>query len=145
VFGPLGELVGVEGDLVLQGFDRVAGFVEEYLIPGKEKAISVFSVWIGWMGLFFLVVVLAGKKDRLTVPYPARKPAMRPAVDSHLSSGTMALRASRTMSQNLSCSSLSSRTRREDWELKDEGTSLTSLETISSMRSSGIGEVLVRA
>jgi len=70
---------------------------------------------------------------------------MRFPVASHLSSGTMALRASRTMSQNLSCSSFKRRTRREDCELKDEGTSLTSCETISSMRSSETGEDLLRA
>ena len=48
------------------------------------------------------------------------------------------------MSQNLSCSSFSKRTRREDCELKDEGTSLTSWETTASMRSSEMGEDLVR-
>ena len=36
VLGPLGELVGVGGDFVLQGFDCVAGFVEEDLV-GREE------------------------------------------------------------------------------------------------------------
>ena len=40
VFGPLGELVGVEGDFVLQGFDCVAGFVEENL-PRRKETISI--------------------------------------------------------------------------------------------------------
>ena len=40
VFGPLGELVGVEGDFVLQRFDGVAGFVEEDLL-GKRKGQSI--------------------------------------------------------------------------------------------------------
>lgn len=70
---------------------------------------------------------------------------MRLPVDSHLSSGTTAFRMSRTTSQNLSCSSLRRRTRRADWELKDEGVFLTTWVTISSMRASEIGEVLLRA
>jgi hypothetical protein len=40
VLGPLGELVGVEGDFVLQGFDCVAGFVEEDL-PRRKETISI--------------------------------------------------------------------------------------------------------
>ena len=70
---------------------------------------------------------------------------MRLPVCSHWASGTIAFRTSRTTSQNLSCSSLSRRTRRADCELKEEGTSLTSWVTISSMRASETGEFLLRA
>jgi hypothetical protein len=44
VFGPLGELVGVEGDFVLERFDGVAGFVEEDLLGRDRVSQSVGSV-----------------------------------------------------------------------------------------------------
>jgi hypothetical protein len=50
VLGPLGELVGVGGDFVLQGFYCVAGFVEEDL-AGRMR----ISFGGGGMGLFFVV------------------------------------------------------------------------------------------
>jgi len=73
------------------------------------------------------------------VPYALANIFMRLPVCSHWSSGTWALRMVETMSQNLSCSSLSRTTRRADWELKELGTSLMATRRISSIFWSSTG------
>jgi hypothetical protein len=50
VLGPVWELVGVEGDLGLQGFDGFEGFVEEDLFERERgKMLVVFCVVDAWL------------------------------------------------------------------------------------------------
>lgn len=77
------------------------------------------------------------------MPNPPLKPAMRWAVCSNLSSGTMAFRMSLTTSQNFSCSCLRRTTSRVDCELNAEGVWRTMPSRIAFSRASETGDLFV--